>query len=130
MTKKFKALKYNQVLMQWLGIHSHRLTEPTNAFFEKPIVYLVLFILIAFSITSSLVFAYTNMSQFGAALEACYIVIAGVQCGGMYLSVGLKMKQVKLLQQKLQEIVDEGTFLYSSFFYREVFHFDFKFLLF
>ncbi|XP_055304812.1 odorant receptor 67a-like [Sitodiplosis mosellana] len=105
---KFKVLKHNQELMALLGIHSHRLTEPTNEFFKLPVTYLVLFILCTFSITSCAMFAYKNFSQFGAALEAIYIMIAGVQCGGMYLSVGLKMKQVKLLQQKLQEIVDEG----------------------
>lgn len=102
-------MKYNQQFMEKLGFHSYRLTDPTNEFFKTPIVYLVMFILSAFSISSTITFAYKNFSRFDAALEAIFIFIAGVHGLGMYLSVGLEMTKVKALHNKLQEIVDAGT---------------------
>lgn len=115
MITKFKVLKYNQSLMAKLGIHSYRSNDPSNEFFRSPVIYVVSFILAAFSITSSLVFAYNNRSQFDATLEAIYIVIAALQAGGMYFSVGLKIKKVKILFKKLQTIVDEGEFFKWNF---------------
>lgn len=70
----FKVMKYNQILMRYLGIHSNRLTEPTNEFFKAPVTYFVLSILCTFTISSCAMFAYKNFSQFGNALDACYIV--------------------------------------------------------
>lgn len=107
---KFSVLKYNQILMAKIGIHSFRITEPKNEFFKSFVACFILFILTAFSITSCAVFAYKNIAHFEPALEAIFVVIAGIQCAGMFLSVGLKMKNVKLLQIELQQIVDKGIF--------------------
>lgn len=106
---KFKVLQCNQSLMAKLGIHSYRLNVPTNEFLKSP-AFLILFILSVFSIASSAAFVYKNYCQFEAALQSIFVIIAGIQCGGMYLSVGLKMKEVKILQIELQNIVDEGIF--------------------
>lgn len=35
--------------------------------------------------------------------------LAGLQCGGVYVSIGFQMKNIKKLQIELQTIVDEGT---------------------
>lgn len=40
-------------------------------------------------------------------LEPLLIIIAGVQSGGMFLSVGLRMKCVKSLMLAVQKIVDD-----------------------
>lgn len=104
---KFKVLQYNQSFMEKLGIHSYRINVPTNEFLSSS-SFLILFILSVFSITSSAAYVFKNYWQFEAAMQSMFVIIAGIQCGGMYLSVGLKMKKVKILQIELQKIVDEG----------------------
>lgn len=110
---KFKVLECNHKFMVWLGIHSYRLTEPTNEFLHAISSYCVFFSVFMFTIISSAVFAYKNFSlQFDAALEAVFIVIAGLQASGMFISVGVEMKAVKTLHLKLQEIVHESRWMY------------------
>ena len=108
---KFNVLQYNQRFMAKIAIHSYRLTEPTNEFFKSPVPFIILFLLSVGHVISSGVFVYRNFRQFEVALQAIFVMIGGFQGLGMYLSVGLKMKKVKLLQLKLQQIVDEGESL-------------------
>lgn len=112
--QKFKVLEYNQILMAWIGIHSHHLTKPTNEFFKSPVTYYVLFITIVFSIISCAVYVFKNVSDFRSSLGACLVVIAGFQKGGLFLSTGLNMKKLKVLHLKLQEIIDKGTISQES----------------
>lgn len=113
---KFQLMELNLKLMSWLGIHSYRLKEPINEFFHSFFTYFNLVHAIIFVIISSVWFAMTNISQAGIMLEACMIAIAGLQYSGMFLSIGLKMKKVKSLHLKLQEIVDEGDSIFDFFF--------------
>lgn len=105
---KFKVLEYNQKFMSRFGIQSHNLNEPTNEFFKSPATYYVLINVILFTIISSAIFIYENVSQFELALQTSIIVIAGLQCGGMFLTFGLNIKKVKELHINLQNFVDEG----------------------
>lgn len=105
-----KVLGYNQAFMAMIGINSHRLTDPTNEFFSSFMSYFILLNGIIFTTVSSSVFAFTHLSHIQIALETFLIVIAGMQSCGMFLSVGLKMKKIKLLHLKLQAIVDKGNF--------------------
>lgn len=107
---KFKVLEYNQSFMAKFGIHSYRLSDPTIEFFKSPAALLILFILSVFSIASTAMFGYTNFDHFEVALHGFFVMIAGIQCGGMYLSIGLKMRKVKILQIKLQQLIDGGIF--------------------
>lgn len=84
------------------------LNKPSNEFFKSFATYYVLFSVISFTIGSSAVFVYKYSSHFEVVSEPCLIVIAGLQAVGMFVSVGLKMKQIKVLHIKLQEIVDES----------------------
>lgn len=95
--KRIEVLKYNQIFMSWIGIYSYRLTEPTNEFIKSKIAFL-------FVTTVS----YTDVAEFQVVLVAVAVIIGAAQTGGAYTNVGLKMKQVKVLHLKLQEIVDEG----------------------
>lgn len=104
----FKVFEYNQRFMAKLGLYSYHLERPTNDLFKSLATYYILFFSIAFTITSSAIFAITHTSQFSLALETCFIVIAGIQTAGVFLSVGLNMTKVKILHLKLQQIVDEG----------------------
>ena len=108
---KFKVMKYNQSIMAKIGIHSHRITVPTNEFFKSPATFFFLIIFIVCHLTSSGVFVYRHFRQFEVASQAIFVLIAGFQSLGMYLSVGLNMKKVKALQLELQKIVDEGELL-------------------
>lgn len=104
-----KVLKNNQTLMAWLGINSHRLTEATNEFFKSIGTYYILLTVFFIFIISS---AYTQAvsSQFTTVIQAWLLIVAGLQSGGMFISIGLQMKNIKILHLKLQEIVDEGKF--------------------
>lgn len=106
---KFTVLESNQAFMDWLGIYSYRLTEPTNEFLNSIVAWFFMFNSSVMIIGSSVLFIIKNMSQIQAVLGACKIAISGIQCGGMHLSVGIKMKLVKSLHLKLQQIVDEGN---------------------
>lgn len=124
MIVKFKVLQYNQDFMAKLGLHSHRLNESTNEFFKSPAAFLILFTLGVFSITSTGVYAYKNIGHFEAALQGIFVAIAGIQCGGMYVSVGLKMDKIKDVQSKLQNMVDDGIFYIKNIDGRSMlFHF-------
>lgn len=118
---RFNVLDYNQHFMAKIGIHSYRLTDPSNEFFKTPSAYLILLILSVFSISSSAAFVYKNTDHFEAALQAIFVIIAGVQCTGMYLSIGLKMEKVKKLQIELQKLVDDGNIIHHGFL-RGIFH--------
>lgn len=105
---QFKVLQYNQMIMAYMGIHSHRLSEPTNEFFYAFGTYYVLFCAIVLDILSTGMYILTNLSQFHKILQTFVVFIGGFQHAGMLLSIGLHMKKVKLLQLDLQEIVDQG----------------------
>ncbi|XP_031637097.1 uncharacterized protein LOC116349691 [Contarinia nasturtii] len=105
---KFKVLKHNQTLMAWLGIHSYRLTEPSNEFYKSFGTYYILISIVSVFLISS---TYTALfsTDFQTVIQAWLLVVAGIQSGGMFISIGLEMKTIKRLQIKLQEIVDKGT---------------------
>lgn len=112
-----KILEYNQAFMTKIGIYSYQLTNPSNEFFSSFMTYFILLNGTVFTIISSAVFVYKHLSDFQIVLETCLILIAGIQSCGAFLSIGLKMKEMKLLHLKLQAIVDEGiwmTFQFSS----------------
>ena len=58
-------------------------------------------------------FAFQN--HFEAALQAIFVIVARIQCAGMYVTVGLKMNEVMALQHQLQQIIDEGEFFFEQF---------------
>lgn len=113
---KFKVLKYNQIFMAKLGIHSYDLTVPKNEFFRSPAALCIVSILCIFSITSTGCYAFKNIEKFDTALQAIFVLIAGIQCLGMYVTVGLKKRQVKDVQLKLEHMVDEGMFSTEKYF--------------
>lgn len=116
---KFKVLKNNLKYMTHLGIYSDNLTEPTNEFFESISSYYVL-ISIILAFTASAVFILKNSSDVKPSLGAMKICVGVVQCGGMFLGIGLKMIKVKALHLKLQSIVDEGNlinYIHAYFFF-------------
>lgn len=104
---KFKVLKYNQTLMSWQGIHSMNLTEPTNEFHRAPGSYYVTITLFAFVITSA-VRIHGYWPEMELILKPCSVAFGGVQCVGMFICIGLQMKNIKVLHLELQRIVDEG----------------------
>lgn len=115
----FKVLEYNQTCMARLGIHSQNLNDLSNEFFKSPIAYLILSITVLFTIISSVVYIFRNSSNFESSMQAFIVTIAGVQTGGMFISIGYKMKIIKNLHIKLQNFIDAGNcFLNISIFLR------------
>lgn len=104
---KFKVLKYNQILMNWQGIHSHRLNDDTNEFHKSWSSYYITFILFAFVITSA-VRIHSYWPEVEPILKPCSVAFGGVQCVGMFICIGIQMKNIKALHLELQRIIDEG----------------------
>lgn len=105
----FQVLKMSQAFLSRLGIYSYRLTEPINEFFSSFSTYYILCNL-TFTLISSTTFIYQSSCELKITLQLWLIIIGAIQCSGMYLNIGLKMRQVKVLHLKLQEIVDVGLY--------------------
>lgn len=105
---KVEVLKYNRKVMTPLGIYSHRLTEPTNEFYSSIVPYYFICFDVIFLTISSAVFSVQNISAIRLALQNVTLIVAGMQCAGMFISIGINMKKVKLLHLKLQGIVNAG----------------------
>lgn len=103
---KFNVFEYNQKFMAWLGIHSYRLEEPTNEFFSSLGAYYIA-LTIGFV---SIVCACTTLfaSDFKMVIQAAFALVAAIQSGGMFISVGLNMKKIKTFHLSVQDIVDAG----------------------
>lgn len=109
---KFRVLKSNQDVMSWIGIHSHRLAEPTNEFFKSFASLYILFT-VGFFIFGSIMYVVIHWPHYDEISEPCLIAVGCIQVGGMFLAIGLKMKKMKRLHLRLQGIVDEGTHFFS-----------------
>lgn len=101
----FEVHKYNQAFMARIGIHSYNLTDPTNEFFKSFATYYNLCMVFVFFTISSSAFVYLNWPNLEIILEPFLMVMAGLQYGGMFISIGLNMRKVKLLHLTLQSIV-------------------------
>lgn len=117
---KFKVFEHNHALMTKLGIHSYHLTEPTNDFFKSFATYAYLFVAVAFYTISTAFYIILKVEEFDDALDPCFVLIGGLQFGGMYVAIGLKMIKVKAVQLVLQEIVDDGKYFqyHISYFFK------------
>lgn len=108
--EKYLVLEYNRISMGWLGMRTKNLNDPSNEFFSSLMSYYVLFIVVSFTIMSSVVYMYLNKSHFEIISESSLVAIAGVQVAGMFLTIGINNMEVKALFLKLQSIVDKGNF--------------------
>lgn len=105
--QKLKVLQYNQSFMTYFGIYSTNLTKPTNEFFKSSIVY-ILFGMVGLCISLSALGIYENSLKLTLALDALLTLFSGIQCGGMFINLGLGMEKIRIFHLKLQEIVDHG----------------------
>lgn len=105
-TSEFQVFANSQAIMTRIGLSSHRLTEPTNEFFKSFVPYYSLSFL-SINVIFCGVIMFRHAPNLDLIVEPLMIIIAGVQSGGMFLSVGLKMKSVKTLMLATQKIVDD-----------------------
>lgn len=106
--ERIKVFEPNQYVMALLGIHSHRLDDPSNEFYSSIALYSFVCFDIIFLIISSGIFAIQNIDNLALALQNVTLVVGGIQSAGMYINIGINMSKVKSLHKKLQEIVDKG----------------------
>lgn len=109
MKEKIKILKYNQRLMTLFGVYSYQLTEPSNEFYQSFGAHYVAFCNIMFLMVSPTIFSYLNISHIDLVLQNVSLITGGIQAVGMFISVGINMKKVKMLHINLQRLVDEGN---------------------
>lgn len=102
---RIHVLQYNQWIMNKIGIYSYRLTEPNNEFFKSIIAYNIL-LMKGFTVILSVAFVYLHWPNFDMICEPIHVIFGAVQAFIMYTSIGIQMKNVKILHLKLQEIVD------------------------
>lgn len=108
---KMQVFKYNQWWLTWLGISSKRLNEPTNDFFTTINSYVMI---ISMTVSMPICGAYAlylSRDDLQRFFQAFYIVSAGIQCVGAYLSIGNNMILVKSVMNEVQRISDSGEFL-------------------
>lgn len=103
-----KVLKYSAISLTFLGICSHRLNENTNEFLTTFNGYFFLVGFIGPLCGCSVAYIYENFSDLTTVTNALIVLSAGIASAGSYASIGLNMKTVKLLHNKLQKIVDDG----------------------
>lgn len=103
---KFRVLAYNQIFLSFLGIRFDRSTQETSEFFTTILPYCFLFVSISGLISSS-VFIYMNRAHLENVFQSSIVFIAMLQSGGMFISFGLKIKQVKAVHFHLQDFVNE-----------------------
>lgn len=102
-----EVLKYNEILLSWLGLYSDRSGRLSIDSFQSFVRYLIIGH-ITVACVSSAIFALQETSQFNFKLEACLIVIGATQCGGAYINIALKMNTVKALHRTLRQFISEG----------------------
>lgn len=105
---KFKVLDYNKALMAWFGGHGSGFPKSNRAFFTSFGSCYVLFYVIGFIIISSAVFVYDQWPNYAMLLGPCFIIIAGIQSGGMIICFGLEMPIINMVNRKLEMIIDKG----------------------
>lgn len=105
---QIKVLRNNQLWMTWLGIYSHSTTNENLKAFRTYVAYYMLFEMTT-GISFSAIFVYDNPSDFQGVLEALLVIVAASQGYGCYITVGSKLKEVKSLHFKIQEIVDNSA---------------------
>lgn len=105
---RIEVLKNNQLLMTWIGIYSHSPTNQNLKAFHTYAAY-YMHIICIFGILFSTIFVLDNPSDFQEVLEALLVIVAASQGYGSYLTVGSKLREVKSLHFKIQEIVDESA---------------------
>lgn len=103
-----KVLKYSEIYLTFLGICSNRLNENTNEFLKTFNSYFFLVGFIGPLYGCSAAYIYENFSDLTTVTNALIVLSAGVASVGSFVSVGLNMKNVKLLHNKLQKIVDDS----------------------
>lgn len=113
---KLHVFKSNQAIMTRLGLYSYNLTDPRNEFFHSFISYYLLCQMGIFTVTGSFAFVFINWPQLDVVAQPFAIAFGASVCFCTYLCTGLKMKTIKLLHLKLQEMVDKGNFfLYKNY---------------
>lgn len=102
---KINVLEHHRAFMARLGIHSYRLTEQSYEFFQSFGSYFIITIMMYLILTS--IYMLTQNLEFDSFLDTIIVSLAGIQSLGLFCSVGLNLKKVKLLQINLQKFVDE-----------------------
>lgn len=120
---KFKVLTTNVAFMMPFGIYSRHLTEVTNEFFTSIAPYFISIAMISVTIVAWFFVRENWSTDVKSPFEAIKVTLGGIQCLGMFVSVGLKFNQIKMLHLNLQGIVDESTHFYFSL-YTNLLHFN------
>lgn len=108
-----KVLELSFRYLNFLGICSDRLTEPTSEFMKLPQAYFFLIGYLGPLLTSSSLFLVNNFTDFASSTNALIVLSAGVASFGAFVTMGMNMKTVKMLYIEYQNLVDKGksTFL-------------------
>lgn len=100
----FEVLARNQALMIRLGLSSDRMTESSNDFFKSFMPYFNLTFLSINLVFCAMVIV-QEFPNLDLVLEPLIVFIGGMQGGGMFLSVGLNIENVKTLFLTVRKIV-------------------------
>lgn len=105
--RDFEVLARNQALMIRLGLSSDRLTDDTSEEFFKSFVPYFNFTFLSINLIFCAMVIIQEFPDLDLVLEPLIVFIGGMQGGGMFLSVGLNLKNVKALYLAVQKIVND-----------------------
>ena len=113
---KIKVLAKNQTFLKYLGIFLDQSSNPTEKFFMFLFGYYLPFTMfVAFIMSAAFIIKYpTDITPSLMAFQVC---VAVIQCGGMFMGVKNRLIETKAVRDELQEIVDNGKSIFSSFKY-------------
>lgn len=113
---KFDVLERNKYYLTCLGIHWDR---PVINFFKSLSTYYNLFFILGIFLASNIMLIVTTWPQLDQVLPAVSLAVPGLQVGGTFVSIGLSVKTMKLLQFELQKIVNQATDTFDIFYNTE-----------
>lgn len=103
----FRVLKYNHKFMVWMGIHSYRVGEPTNDSCKTFQTYYIACFMYLFVIANAIVI-WNKWPDIIGLSHPLLTAIGAIQVNGMFLCIRFELQTIKVLQIKLQEIIDQG----------------------
>lgn len=122
-TMKFKVFENIAFVLSHFGMYPQRLAG-AHSVIKLLLGGHVLFVIFGGFLISSSLFVYKNVHNFELVLETISIVIAGIQIGGMVLSIRFNLDRVADVHFAFQDIVDTSTatrwYFFSEFFFIEL----------
>lgn len=104
---KFDVLKNNRIYMEWLGIYPNRLGDSKYELFTSKIAYCMT-LMFTYTTISSIMILCKDSTDMTGMLNASVLIFVLGQTYIMLPGIGLQIKNIAVLHQQIQGIVNKG----------------------